>query len=118
MEDDELGTARGGDAGRVVEHPRRHVELLAALRVSHEAGQRRMDGEDDAGAARELTEARREVVVHPELLLEVDLAGGEAAGLKQVDRRLGALAGGHSCRSELDRAHSVRSSFYLFGMAK
>ena len=52
MEDDELGAARDRDAGRVVEHPDRHPLLLAALDVPHEAGDRRVDGERDAGVAR------------------------------------------------------------------
>ena len=51
MEDDHLRAARGRDPGRVVEHPDRHVELLAALRVSHEAGERRVHGEDDPARA-------------------------------------------------------------------
>src|SRR4029077_10342703 len=118
MEDDELGAARGCDAGGMVEHAGRHVELLAALGVAHEAGERRGDGERDPGVPREPAERRGEAVVHPELLLEVDLAGGESAHEPRLDRRLGALARGHSCGSELDPSHSVRSSFYVFGMAK
>src|SRR5947209_5508642 len=118
MEHDDLGAARDGDAGGMVEHADRHVQLLAALRVAHEARERRVDGERDAGVARERAEPLGERVVHPELPLEVDLARAQTTGQERVDRRLGALPGGHSCRSELDGAHSVRRSFYLFGMAK
>ena len=50
VEDDRLGPRGPRDAGRVVEHPDGHVQLLAALGVAHEAGDRRVDGEDDASA--------------------------------------------------------------------
>jgi len=79
MEDDELRAAALRDTRRVVEHADRHVELLAALRVSHEAGDRRVDREHDACVAGELSEPLRPRVVHPELALEVDLAGRVAA---------------------------------------
>ena len=91
MEHDDLGAGGLGDAGRVVEHPDRHVQLLAALGVAHEAGDRRMDGEDDVGLPRQLAEPLRPGVVHPELALEVDLAGGEAAFLQECDRLLRAF---------------------------
>jgi hypothetical protein len=95
MEDDELRAGRLRDPGRVVEHPDRHVQLLAALGVAHEAGDRRVDAEDDAPRAGELAEPRRERVVHPEPLLEVDLAGGVAALDEELDRRLRALLRRH-----------------------
>ena len=88
VEDDDLRAGRLRDAGRVVEHADGHVQLLAALRVAHEAGDRRVDGEDDAGIAGELAEALRPRVVHPEFSFEVDLAGGEAALLEQLDSLL------------------------------
>src|SRR5205814_4735304 len=91
MEDDGRRAGRPGDAGRVVEHADGHVELLAALGMTHEAGDRRVDGKDDAGVARQLAEALRPGIVHPELALEVDLAGGEAAFLEELDRGVGAL---------------------------
>src|SRR6266536_3368934 len=53
MKDDDLGAARLRDARGVVEHADGHVELLAPLGVSHEAGDRSMDGQDDPGVARE-----------------------------------------------------------------
>ena len=59
VEDDDLGARRLGDPGRVVEHPDRHVQLLAALGVAHEPGDRRVHREDDAVLARQLAEARR-----------------------------------------------------------
>ena len=92
VEDDDLGPGRLRDAGGVVEHPDGHVQLLAALGVTHEAGDRRVDREDDAGLAGQLAEALGPRVVHPELPLEVDLAGREAALLEELDRLLGALA--------------------------
>ena len=79
MEDDHLGACGLRDPGRVVEHPDRHVQLLAALGVAHEAGDRRVHREHDVALARELAEALRELVVHPEAALEVDLARREAA---------------------------------------
>lgn len=107
MEDDQLGAARDGDARGVVEHADRHSLLLVALEVAHEARDRRVDGEDDAGVARELAEPRGPVVVHPELALEVDLAGAVPALPQEVDRRLGALARRHSRRAVADRAHAL-----------
>ena len=49
MEDDQPRAARLGDPGRVVEHPERHLELLAALGVAHERGERRVHRERDVG---------------------------------------------------------------------
>jgi len=91
MEDDHLGTAGLRDAGGMVEHADGHVELLAALGMPHEAGDRRVDGEDDARVVRELAEPLGPGVAHPELPLEVDLAGREAAPLEQLDRSLWAV---------------------------
>ena len=72
VEDDQLGARGLRDSGRVVEHPDRHVELLPALGVSHEAGNRRMHRQGDVVLARESPKSRGEVVVHPEPSLEVD----------------------------------------------
>jgi hypothetical protein len=105
MEDDELGACRRRDARGVVEHPDRHVQFLAALGVAHEARDRSVDGEDDARLVRELAEPLRPLVVHPELPLEVDLAGGEAAHLEELDRLLGALPGGNASRPVLEQSH-------------
>ena len=91
MEDDDLGSARLRDAGRVVEHADGHVQLLSALRVAHEAGDGRVNREDDAGVAGELAEALGPVVVHPELALEIDLAGAPPELLEDRDRLLRAL---------------------------
>src|SRR5439155_16667037 len=44
----------------------------------------------------ELTEPLRPGVVHPELALEVDLAGCVAPFLEERDRRLGAVPRGHA----------------------
>ena len=110
MEDDHLGVAGLRDARRVVEHADGHVELLAALGVAHEAGQRGVNGERDAVLARELAESRGEVVVHPEARLEVDLAGRVAALDQQLDRPLGALLGRNAGRPEADFAHGTDAS--------
>src|SRR3954465_12368413 len=76
MEDDDLGSARLCDPGGVIEHPDRHVQLLPALRVAHEARDRGMHREDDVGFPRQLAKPLGPRVVHPELPLEVDLTGG------------------------------------------
>jgi len=78
VEDDELGAGRLRDPGRMVEHAGSHVQLLAALRVAHEARDWRVHREHDLRPLREPAELGRPVVVHPELALEVDLAGVEA----------------------------------------
>ena len=102
VEDDDLGAGRLRDPGRVVEHPDRHVQLLPALGVAHEAGDRRVHRERDVRLARQLAEALGELVVHPEAALEVDLARGEPAREQRLDRRLGALARRHPRRAEVE----------------
>ena len=106
VEDDDLGARRLCDAGGVVEHSDRHVQLLAALGVAHEAGDRSVHREDDARVACELAEVRGEVVVHPEASLEVDLARAVAPLLQRRDRRLGRLLRRHARRPEADLAHA------------
>ena len=108
VEDDDLGAGALRDAGRVVEHPDRHVELLAALRVPHEAGDRGVDREHDPRVACKLAEPLRPRVVHPELAFEVDLAGREAPFLEQFNRLFGTLARGHPGRTKVKLAHPVR----------
>ena len=102
MEDDDLGAGGLGDPGRVVEHPDRHVQLLAALGVAHEAGDRRVHRERDVVLPRELAEALGELVVHPEPSLEVDLARREPAREQRFDRCLGALPRGDARRAEVE----------------
>jgi len=102
MKDDDLGAGGLGDPRGMVEHPDRHVQLLATLRVAHEPGDRGMDREDDVRLPRELAEALRPRVGHPELALEVDLTGGEAALLEQLDGLLGALPRGHPRRAVVE----------------
>ena len=126
VEHDRLGPRAPRDAGRVVEHPDGHVQLLAALGVAHEARDRRMDGEDDSSGSRQLAEALRPGVVHPELALEVDLAGRVALLLEEGDRRLRALAGRNPGRPEVQGGHeaepsagpAVRPPFYPHSMLK
>jgi len=110
VEDDELGAGRFRDPGRVVEHPDGHALLLVALDVTHEARNRCVDGEHESRLARKLTEAFRPRVVHPELPLEVDLAGGVAALLEQFDRCLRVLTRGNSSRPEMERSHPANAS--------
>ena len=101
MEDDELRPGRHRDAGGVVEHADRHVQLLAPLGVAHEAGDRRVHRERDVVLARELAEPLGEVVVHPEAALEVDLARREARVDAGPRPRLRALASGNTGRAEV-----------------
>ena len=89
----------------MVEHADCHVELLATFGVTHEARDRRMDGENDPGRSRELTELLRPRVVHPELPLEVDLAGRVAPFLEQGDRLFGTLPRGHAGRAVMELSH-------------
>src|SRR5580765_7182808 len=101
VEDDDFGAGALRDAGRVIEHPDCHVELLATLRVAHEAGDRGVDREHDPRVACKLAEPLGPRVVHPELAFEVDLARRKAPFLKQVDGLFRALARGHPCRAEV-----------------
>src|SRR6266516_2961824 len=104
----------------MVEHPDGHVQLLAALRVAHEARDRRVHGESDVVLARELAEALREAVVHPEATLEVDLARGEIPLQQRLDSGLGRLARRDARGAEMQVTRhrqpsvpvSVRSSSY------
>src|SRR5439155_19265585 len=108
MEHDDF-CARGlRDTRRMVEHADRHVELLATFGVTHEARDRRMDGENDPGRSRELTELLRPRVVHPELPLEVDLASRVAPFLQECDRLLGTLPGRHASRAVVELGHLPR----------
>ena len=110
VEDDHLGARRLRDPGRVVEHPDRHVQLLAALGVAHEPGERRVHRQRDVRLARDLAEPLGEVVVHPEAALEVDLARREAALEQRLDRRLRALARRHPGRPEMELPrHAARA---------
>jgi len=92
VEDDELGPCCLGDPGGVVEHPDGHSLLLVQFDMTHEARDRRVDREHDSGLACTLPEPLRPRVVHPELALEIDLAGRVPALLEQLDRLLRTLA--------------------------
>ncbi len=95
MEDDQLGARRLRDPCGVVEHADRHVQLLAALGMAHEAGDRSVHREDDVVFGRQRAEAGGEVVVHPEAACEVDLASGVAPLDEQPHGGLRALLRGH-----------------------
>jgi hypothetical protein len=90
---------RGGaggcrDPGRPVEDADRHLELLVALPVPHEAEERRVQRERDPGLAGQVAEALAPCVVEPEPALAVDLRGVVPALDEQLDRLLGALPRG------------------------
>jgi len=91
VEHDDFCAGGLGNARRMVEHAHRHVELLAPLGMAHETRDRCVDREHDPGGPCELTELLGPGVVHPELPLEVDLAGREAALLEELDRSLWAV---------------------------
>ena len=67
MEHNDLGARGLCDAGRMVEHPECHVQLLPALGVPHEACDRRVERKRDPVGRGELAELGRRVVVVPEL---------------------------------------------------
>src|SRR6476620_8311579 len=75
MEDDEPCAAGLGEARGVVEHPERHLELLASVRMAHECRERSVHGEDDVRGGGCRAEERRSLVVEPEAADEADLAG-------------------------------------------
>src|SRR5262245_14948962 len=93
----------------MVEHADRHPLLLVTLDVAHEAGDGRMDGEDDPVVAGEVAKTLGPRVVHPEPLLEVDLAGGVRAFQEQLDRRFGALLRGNACGAEMELSHASQA---------
>src|SRR5512132_2963058 len=89
----------------MVEHADRHPMLLVTLDVTHEARERRVDGEGDPGFACEFSEPFGPGIVHPEAALEVDLAGPVATLEQQLDGRLRALPRRHACRADPNRSH-------------
>src|SRR5712691_1586881 len=105
MEDDDLRAGRLGDARGMVEHPHSHIELLATFGMAHEARDRCVNGEDDARVACKLTELLGPRIVHPELPLEIDLAGRVAPLLQERDRLLGALPSRHAGRAVVELGH-------------
>ena len=106
MEDDDLGSAGGGDSRAPVERADRGRELPAArLEVPHEPEQRCMHGEGDVVLAGLLSEPLGPGVVHPEAALEIDLAGVVAALEQRGDRRLRALAARDARRAEPNPSH-------------
>ena len=123
MEDDEPRAARLGEPGGVVEHPERHLELLAAVGVAHEGRERRVDRERDVGRGGGGAEERRGLVVEPEAADEAELAGPVALGRERRERllerrRLGQPAGAVADRHPFEAAYAVRPCFYVFGMPK
>ena len=79
MEDDHLRADRLGEAGGVVEHSERHLELLLPRHVAHERCQGGVDGDGDVLGAHGLAELGRRVVVQPEAGHEPDLDRAVAA---------------------------------------
>ena len=111
VEDDDLGARGLGDPRRVVQHADGHVQLLAALGVAHEAGDRRVHRQSDVGRRATLAEVGGEVVVHPEASLEVDLAGRQPPFEERVHRRCGRVARRHPRRPVMESArHECRLS--------
>ena len=108
MEDDELCAARRDDARATVERADGRRELPPArLEVSHEAEERCVHGERDVVLARQLAEALRERIVHPEAALEVDLARVVAASEQDLDCLLGRFAGRHAGRPDANARRHV-----------
>src|SRR5262249_55538095 len=89
--------------------PDRHVQLLAALGMTHEASDRRVNRQHDVLGAGELAQPLRELVAHPEPALEVDLAGRQAALEQRRNGLLGALARRHPGRAEMPLARHRRT---------
>ena len=88
VEDDHLGAGSLRKTRRVIEHAERHLELLLALDMSHERGERCVHREHDVLGAKRLAERRRSVVVEPEAAPESDLAGPIATGREEARRLL------------------------------
>ena len=123
MEDDDLGSAGGGDPGAAVERADRGGELPAGrLEMPHEAEQRRMDGERHVGVARRFAEPLGPRIVHPEPTLEVDLAGVVARRSHRVSTaRSGSSRTGIARQTDANSCHLrelyvVRRSSYASGM--
>ena len=92
MEDDEPCATGLGEARGVVEHPERHLELLAAVDVAHERGERGVHRERDVRGVRGGAEQRRLLVVEPEPADEAEFAG-VVAGVGELDDRVGEVLG-------------------------
>src|ERR671923_642386 len=105
----DLRPALHRDAGGVVEHPDRHPVLLVLLRPPDDGEQGSVHRQDDSRLARKLAEAPGEVPIHPELALEVDLAGVIATLTQQLDGLLGRLPGGQVGGTEAQCAHGPQS---------
>ena len=88
MEHDHLGTRGLRDARGVVEHPKRHFELLATVDVPHERCERRVHGEQDVVCAKRVPEDGSRFVVEPEAPREADLDGAVAGRREQACRLL------------------------------
>ena len=106
MEDDQLRAARLREPGGVVEHPERHLELLAAVGVAHERRERRVDGERDVGRGGGFAEERRGVVVEPEAAGEAELARAVALGRERGEGRVEAVRLRQIGRAEADLSHA------------
>ena len=106
MEHDDLGAARGGDAGAAVERADGGGELPPlGLEMPHEPEERCVHRQRDVGGAGGLAELLGPRVVHPEPALEVDLAGVVAALEQDLDRPLRVVAGGDAGQADTDSRH-------------
>ena len=109
MDHDQLGPARDRDPGRVVEHPDGAAVLRAAVGISRKGRERSVHRERDVGRAGGLAETLRELALHPETGLEVDLAGREAVFDDEPDRFLRRFAAGEAGRADADHDRSLRA---------
>src|SRR5262249_29907202 len=127
VEDHELRPGRDRDPRRVVEHPARHVQFLAPLRVTHEPGDRGVHAQHDVAVPAERSEGLRIPVVHPETALEVDLAGrvpvleqGRDGGLRRLacrdPRRAEMKSRRHGTEAQRNERVSVRRRSYPSSM--
>src|SRR5205823_8189415 len=110
MEHDELRAAGLGEARRMVEHPERHLELLAPVGMAHEGGEWGVHRERDVCGGRGGAEQRSGLVVEPEAADESDLAGPVTLRRERGERLLERRRLRQPTRAVADLTHS-RSLF-------
>ena len=108
VEDDHLRAAGGRDPGAPVEGSERRGPLAPArLQMSDPAEEWCVHRERDVVVARELSQPLGPGVVHPELALEVDLAGVVAVLEHELHRSFGTVAIGNVGRADADAGHGA-----------